>query len=366
MKNLTTVSLAVLAAISLIGCSKSSSPSSESPAGGGKCLLSMNLSGGEHTRATGQTLAKESMIQNIQIFVFNKGGNLDGMLDACKSAGFDTPLKYDASSTPYTGMELECTFGNKEIYAVVNGSTDYVSSGTVLKKETLLANTISLGEGAPDKLFMFGSGSTSLKSGEQKYSITVKRACAGIVLESIKNEMIAPAHQKEGAFKIERVYLTNVPARVRLDSDPGASSLGSENWYAKQGADNGKRSLIYDEVGKTLNYNKTYDTKHSFYSFPNECAPESKEPWSSRATRLVVEASYNYGTADNPDERLFYYPITLYKGGKGLEANKCYKVNLTIRRPGSSGPEKAVEFGAVSGSISVESWEDGTSYTETI
>ncbi len=359
MKNLTTVSLAVLAAISLIGCSKSSSPSSESPAGGGKCLLSMNLSGGEHTRATGQTLAKESMIQNIQIFVFNKGGNLDGMLDACKSAGFDTPLKYDASSTPYTGMELECTFGNKEIYAVVNGSTDYVSSGTVLKKETLLANTISLGEGAPDKLFMFGSGSTSLNSGEKKYSITVKRACAGVVLESIKNEMIAPAHQKEGAFKIERVYLTNVPARVRLDFGMDTSY----EWYAKLMADNGKRSLIYDEVGKTLNYNKTYDTKHSFYSFPNECAPSTETTWSPRATRLVVEASYNYGTADNPDERLFYYPITL---NKGLEANKCYKVNLTIRRPGSSGPEEAVEFGAVSGSISVESWEDGTSYTETI
>ena len=126
-----------------------------------------------------------------------------------------------------------------------------------------------------------------------------------------------------------------------------------------------RSSLIYDDVsGVVLDYGKTYNTVHSLYSFPNDCKPDTAPVWSPRATRLVIEASYDDGAVAHD----FYYPITLYNEStrKGLEANKQYKVNLTIRRPGSDSPDKPVEFDAVTGSIHVASWENGEGYTETI
>ena len=49
-----------------------------------------------------------------------------------------------------------------------------------------------------------------------------------------------------------------------------------------------------------------------------------------------------------------------------LERNKAYTVALTIRNLGSDDPDKPVEKGTVSVSISVAGWETGTSYDETI
>ncbi len=369
MKNLTTISLAVVAALSLLGCSKSPSPGSESPLDGEKCSLSLNLGEGEHTRATYQGEFSEFKIQNVQIFVFRKGGKEDGILDACKSVGFDSPIGFDVSSTrPYSMPALECTVGSREIYVVVNGHVDYTANGTVLTRKDLLSNTITLNDGGKEKLFMFGSTTANLVSGAQTHSVTVKRFCANILLESVKNDMLAPAYRKSGAFRIKSVYLINVPARVRFDSGLSASSLSSQDWYAPEMADPNKSTLIYDDVDRALEHGNTYDNKHWFYSFPNECAPSTQTVWCPRATCLVVEAGYKFDVNDPDSEQVFYYPITLYnkKDSTGLEANKRYKVNLTIRRPGSKDPNTPVEFGAVSGSIYVESWEDGTSYTETI
>ena len=363
MKNSTIIALAAVAALSSAACTKSAQP--ESAVNGESCSLSLAFNGGAATRATGQTGAKESMIQNVQVFVFRTGaGTEEGLLDVCKSAGFDTPLNFDASSSPYSGMTLECTVGKREIYAIVNCDKDYTADGSVLNKAALLSKTIALGDTGADRLFMHGSVVADLKPGQETHSITVKRACAAVVLESIKNGMQAAAYRKPGAFKIKKVYLTNVPARVNFALTASPSSLSDTDWYAKMKAEAGS-SLIYDDVnGAALDYGKTYSTVHSLYSFPNDCKPATASAWSPRATRLVIEASYDDGTGAKD----FYYPITLYNEStrKGLEANRQYKVNLTIQRPGSDSPDKPVEFDAVTGSIHVASWEDGGGYTETI
>ncbi len=363
MKNSTIIALAAIAALSSAACTKSAQP--ESTVNEEVCSLSLSFSGGAGTRATGQTAARESMIQNVQVFVFRTGSGADeGLLDACKSAGFDTPLNYDASSSPYSGLKLDCTVGQREIYAIVNADKDYTADGSVLNKESLLSKTIALGDNGPDRLFMLGSVTASLKPGQETHSVTVRRACAGVVLESVKNEMLAPAYRKSGAFKINKVYLTNVPARVNFSMTAAPSSLSETDWYAKMKAES-KSSLIYDDMGAVvLDYGKTYNTIHSLYSFPNDCKPGTAAAWSPRATRLVIEASYDDGNGAHS----FYYPITLYNDStnKGLEANRQYRVNLTILRPGSDSPDKPVEFDAVTGSIYVASWEDGGGYTETI
>lgn len=362
MKNSTIISLAALAALTLSGCSKEGLPEGDAVYED-ICCLSLDFSGGTGTRATGQTAAKESMIQNVQVFVFRTGtGNDAGLLDACKSAGFDNPLNYDASTAPYSGLSIDCTVGQREIYAIVNCDKDYTADGSVLNKDALLAKTIALGDTAADRLFMSGSVAVTLKSGKETHSITVRRACAGVVLESIKNDMQASAYRKPGAFKIRKVYLTNVPARINFAQTSAPSSLADADWYARMKAE-AKTPLIYDDVsGVALDYGKTYSAVHSLYSFPNDCLPSTASVWSPRATRLVIEASYDDGTGAHD----FYYPITLHSGNAGLEANRQYRVNLTIHRPGSDSPDKPVEFDTVTGSIYVASWENGGGYTETI
>ncbi len=365
MKNSTIILCAALALFAQTSCTKASLYGAGTPGQEETCSLTIDFKGMSGTRATGQTAAKESMIQNVQVFVFRTGkGTDEGLLDVCKSAGFDTPLNFDASSSPYSGVTLECTVGQREIYAIVNSDKDYTADGSVLNKAALLSKTVALNVNAPDRLLMSGSVTADLKPGQETHSITVRRACAGVVLESVKNDMLAGAYRKNGAFKIKKVYLTNVPARVNIGMTTAPSSLADTDWYAKLKAEN-KTSLIYDDMGGVaVDYGKTYNTVHSLYSFPNDCKPSSAAAWSPRATRLVIEASYDDGTGAHD----FYYPITLYNetNQKGLEANKQYKVNLTIRRPGSDSPDKPVEFDAVTGSIHVASWEDGGGYTETI
>lgn len=83
MKNSTIIILAAFAALSSAACSKLQEPEAERYETGEKCSLSLAFSGGVGTRATGQTGAKESMIQNVQVFVFRAGAGL--------TAGSSTP-----------------------------------------------------------------------------------------------------------------------------------------------------------------------------------------------------------------------------------------------------------------------------------
>lgn len=73
----------------------------------------------------------------------------------------------------------------------------------------------------------------------------------------------------------------------------------------------------------------------------------------------MLEASLNNGH----EWVKYYYPVPI-EGG--LESNKQYKVNLTIRRPGSLDPNKPVKFSDVTPVITVHSWEDGGSYDQDI
>lgn len=369
MKNLVLFSASV-AAVLAVGCNKVEPAQTSLHGDGQKCQLTLKLNDAVMTRATGQTIAKESTIQNIQIFVFRSGtGNDAGVLDACISKGFDSPLNFDASSVAYEGVSLDCTVGQRKIYAVVNSDVDYTSSAQAIGTESaLLAKTIALSSMASDKLFMIQSVETTLKPGDETVGIEVRRKCASVVLQSVKNDMQANIYRKDNSFKIRNVYLTNVPAKINFGMTLSPSSLPDADWYArtKSETDGTKAALILDAnaTGTVIGYGKEYSVEHRFYAFPNDCAPSVAATWCPRATRLVIEASYYDGSVWHE----CYYPITLYDktSSKGLEANKQYKVNLTVRRPGSDDPDKPVEFDTVAGSITVANWETGTSYTETI
>ncbi len=368
MENLKIIVAATALAIAA-GCqiTDTASPGQTVPEGE-PCTLNVNLADSHvSSKATGQTLADESMIQNVQIFVFRVGDGENEVLDASVSLGFDTELNHNGYTSSFGGISVECTVGEREVWAVVNSATDYTKDGTVGNLDALKAKTSSLSENSTKKLFMLGSARTTLMTGTSDLSISVKRVCASVILESVTNQLTSYALRRSGAFRLKDIYLVNVPAKVNYGLTQSPSSLSSEDWYAKLGkeADEDKYALIRDKQDAfTLDYGESYTTAHTFYSYPNDCAPQTSATWSPRATRIVVEAEYYDGTQWIE----CYYPVTMYNEETeiGLMRNRQYKVRLTIMRPGSDSPDKPVEFNTVSGSIVVEDWESGASYTETI
>ena len=366
MKNLFLFSASV-AALLAVGCNKLPVPSPEVTTDeNGYCELKLCLADNALTKVTGDPAAGETVIRNVQIFVFRAGADdKSSMLDACLAKGFDTAL---SASGTYSDISLKCTVGKRHIYAIVNADANYTSDGSVGTLADLLAKTMMLSGMNSDMLLMTGcERGVTLNALNQTQTVKVYRSCASVILQSVKNEMQSAVYQKAASFIIKKIYLTNVPARINFGMTLPASSLKDENaWYARQGAETvaGNRKLIYDELSSDayLEYKSVYNTQHTFYTFPNDCADVSGGSWSPRATRLVIEAKYSDGTAWHD----CYYPITLYKSGEGLEANRQYKVNLTINRPGSDDPDKPVEFSTLSGTITVANWENGTTYTETI
>lgn len=348
------------------GCEKiDAEPVSVPSPDSGSCALQVRFAGyGPDTRGTGQTEENECRIRNVQVFVFRS--DQDDVLDACVSAGFGSDLDFDASSAAYEGLDLDCTTGQREVWAVVNAAADHTSDGSIRNKGDLLAKTSMLSENAPSMLFMTGSRSVSLDAGSSSVTLEVRRACASVVLESISNKMSSAAHRQEGSFRVKDIYLINVPAKVNYGQSVSYPDAG--DWYARlaKETDSGKSLLILDaSEPRVLDYGQTDNTRHTFYSYPNSWAPaHDTGSWSPRATSLVVEAEF---LVDGEWYECFY-PVTLYGGtdGKGLERNKQYVVRLTVTRPGSGNPNEPVSFGAMSGSIEVADWETGASYTETI
>jgi len=369
MKNFVSIFL-FLQLLLAVGCNKMEVNSSSSQnSSSDLCELQVSLGGVDFmaTKVTGQTYDKESMIQNIQLFVFRTGTDDGGVLDAALSAGFDTPLDYNASASggKYSCPSLRCTVGSREVWAVINAPSDYTKDGSVGNKSDLLSKTITLKDNASNKLFMIGSKGDEFKSGTQSVDVAVKRACASIVLKSIKNDMEAAIYRKSGTFKIKSVYLINVPARMNYAQNTTAASLLEQDWYAKLGkeSDSSKAALISDSSAEeVVDYGKASSDVHTFYMFANSCETSTSASWSPRASCLVVEAAYNDGAAWHD----CYYPIPLHKTDVNIEANKSYTVSLTIRRPGSTDPNKPVEFDDVSGTITVSQWDNGAEYTETI
>ncbi len=326
------------------------------------CALSVKLN--EHlnvsTKVTGIRDEAEVAFQNVQIFVFRsvaEGSSEPEVLDACVSK----------SSAPFTDIQLSCTIGRREVWVVVNADADYCADGSVRTKADLLAKTSQLESNKANQLLMIGNVITDLLPGKMKVEVPVVRACAKVVLQSIKNDMEAVAYRGKDYFKIKDIYLTNVPASIDYTCSRKAANLSESQWYARRQkeTDARKSALILDtQSPKTLDYGSTYNNVHTFYSFPNECPPNEDELWSPRATRLVIEAEFFDGTKYHT----CYYPITLYNesSATGLERNKQYFVNLTVKRPGSDHPDKKVEFETISGSITVAKWDTGETYTETI
>ena len=325
------------AAIASLACSKEN-PSEQVPQQVQMATLEVNVSDGVTTRATS---VKDSQIGtaagDIQVLVFNSAGNLVGFGENAASS---------------SSISISLPTGAVKCYAVVNSSEDLSS----VSKESALTSKMSyLKNNSVTKMEMFGSASKTISAGTNSVSIPVKRFAAKVQIDKITPAFTAPAHKAQ-EFKLTGIYLVNVNGSCPYTQ---ASTAGSSDyWYNKMKYVSGDcDALVSDKLSSPVTMQTSagavtaYSTTHYLYCYPNPVTTDSSSSsWSNRYTRLVVETTLG-GTT-------YYYPVNI----PAPAANTMYQItNMKITGLGSDSPDKVVEKGSLSVSITVTDWSTGFS-----
>ena len=324
-------------AIASLACSKEN-PSEQVPEGTQMATLEVNVSDGVATRATS---VKDSQIGtaagDIQVLVFNSAGNLVGFGENAASS---------------SNISISVLTGTVKCYAVVNSSEDLSS---VSKESTLTSKVSYLKNNSVTKMEMIGSASKTIATGANSMSIPVKRFAAKVQIDKITPAFTAPAHKAQ-EFKLTGIYLVNVNGSCPYTLTSTAGS--TDYWYNKMKYVSGDcNALISDKLSSPVTLQASadavtpYTTAHYLYCYPNPVTTDSSSStWSNRYTRLVVETTLG-GTT-------YYYPVNI----PAPAANTLYQItNMQITGLGSDSPDKLVEKGSVSVSITVTDWSTGFS-----
>ena len=322
------------ACAALAACSKEPISSAiVTPSEEGVGQITFTVAGDEpaETRAvTAYTTAQtyESQVNKVQVFVFGS----DGAINFYQNLG------------TATSGSISTTAGTKTVWAVVNGP-DLSTIGTL---SALQATAVDL-----------SANSTT--------------ASTGFVMAGSSTVSVTNGGTASCAITVDRVFLCNVVGNQILAANAAAST-----WYNKNGrADESTRNTAhiidgstYKASCETLTYKgvsqsvangaaHTPSTPYLFYSFPNSstAAPSGfQSTFAAQRSVLTVVATISGKT--------YYYPVVL--DNATLERNKSYTVGLTITGLGSEDPNKPVEKGSLSASITVSGWTAGANYDETI
>ena len=324
-------------AIASLACSKEN-PSEQVPQQAQMATLEVNVSDGVATRATS---VKDSQIGtaagDIQVLVFNSAGNLVGFGENAASS---------------SNISISVPTGTVKCYAVVNSSEDLSS---VSKESTLTSKVSYLKNNSVTKMEMIGSASKTIAAGANSVSIPVKRFAAKVQIDKITPAFTAPAHKAQ-EFKLTGIYLVNVNGSCPYTLTSTAGS--TDYWYNKMKYVSGDcNALISDKLSSPVTLQASadavtpYTTSHYLYCYPNPVTTDSSSSsWSNRYTRLVVETTLG-GTT-------YYYPVNI----PTPLANTLYQItNMKITGLGSDSPDKIVEKGSISVSITVTDWSTGFS-----
>ena len=292
----------------------------------------------------------ETKVNDVQILVFDEKGALNAYIDA------------DAQTS---GISINTIYGEKTVWAVVNGpDVSAITTLSDLKKVTVnLGTNNSLTD--TKGFVMTGSTTCSLSAGTATASIAVKRLVSRVALLKVNNAL----PDSYGSLNVLNVTLINVVGNQNLECSATPST-----WYNKMGRTDGSNSsaiidgsaymatlpdFTFKKVGQTVANGSSLapSTPYLFYTFPNPTATDNTgwaSSFSARKTRLVVTASVG--------STKYYYPITLDTPAR----NTAYSVELTITGLGSTDPDKPVEKGSITATVTVEGWVEGPSYNTTI
>ena len=319
----------------------------------GTLSVSLDFEDAPVTRAASSYVTAQSYetkVNDVQILVFDEKGALNAYIDA------------DAQTS---GISINTIYGEKTVWAVVNGPD--VSAITTLSDLKMVTVNLGTNNSLTDTkgFVMTGSTTCSLSAGTATASIAVKRLVSRVALLKVNNAL----PDSYGSLNVLNVTLINVVGNQNLECSATPST-----WYNKMGrTDGSNNSAIIDgsaymatlpdftfkKVGQTVANGSSLEpsTPYLFYTFPNPTATDNtgwSSSFSARKTRLVVTASVG--------STKYYYPITLDTPAR----NTAYSVELTITGLGSTDPDKPVEKGSITATVTVEGWVEGPSYNTTI
>ena len=314
--------------------------------------VSLDFEDEPQTRATSYVTAQtyETKVNDVQVLVFDSTGALNAYVDA---------------DTKTSGISISTTAGSKTVWAVVNGPN--LSSITTLSALQSTAVDLSANSTTETTGFvMAGSTTCTVGSSAATASVAVKRLVARVALQKINNSLPG----SYGALTVNNVTLINVAGNQNL-----AGTASVSTWYNKMGRKDGATAtgqiidgstyvashptLTFKSVGSPIanGGSLTPTTPYLFYCYPNSTTTDATG-WSSsftaRKTRLVVAATIG-GTK-------YYYPVVIDTPAR----NTAYTVELTITGLGSTDPDKPVQKGSITASVTVEGWASGAVYNETI
>ena len=341
------------AATALVSCNKNLEAAMAPTGTPVSAEISLSLAGTAPTKATVDGTAAENTIGSVDVFVFFKGGESDGLLDSY--AHFD--------SAPYT---LTATTGDRTIYALVNSEHSEAVLGAVSTKTELLAKVTGLSTqktsaSKPGNFTMIGSVSRSeatanaLKAGENSITVKVDRIVSRVRLLKISRDFESAALAGQD-FRIEEIFLSNAVDKDKysLDYIPVADDFVNKLGAADVSVDLWMRR----NIGQNLANGQSADlgdAAFSMYAMPNPVDTDSEDkPFTVRNTKLVVKAVLN--------ARDIYYVVPL----GDLKSNTTYDIGeLVITRPGSSDPEKKTEIASCTFTVEANPWTVVPLETET-
>jgi len=239
-------------------------------------------------------------------------------------------------------VTMECNQGERDIYVLTNApalpfietKTDLLSSVSELE-DSNVADC--------DEFQMIGMSTEEIGPENTEITVPVKHVSARITVSSIRKEFESSALEAL-EFKVLKMYLVNVVGDCLYSGDTYTPKI----WHNKKSNTGSLSNILSDEINYVIESEKSYDTKHIFYAYPNPTEEDSSDAtWSARYTRLVVEAKLG--------DNVFYYPISI----PNIEGNKSYNISeILITRPGSTSPDVPVSTLSCKFSVDVEPWVD--------
>ena len=298
------------------------------------------------TKATGSNhgnSTNDAFVNTLQIFVFSS----DGSLDAYKvETGSPVSLK---SGTTAINFDITVAKGIKDIYAIAN-SHDVAGFASIKTKTDLISKTSNIKKEDVKNFFMIGYIENENVTGDKTVTLQLNRHISRIELKSVQTAFT-------GGYSGE--IITNVKAYL-INVNSSSTITGTGGMMLNQGHHIASDTTGFEMpamLGSSLpNITSTYsNSSNFFYCYENNSQ--------TAKTMLVVEGTLNAKT--------YYYPIiicdNILSETYSLSKNTSYEItNMIITRPGSDSPDKEVEKGTISVSMTVTDWTTKTIATITI
>ena len=259
----------------------------------------------------------EGAVGDLQVFVFDPGGVIDGYARSGSRA---------AVVATYTGAH--------DVWAVTNAP----DLSAVTTKAALLATVADLDDEGVGSLVHVGGTEVNL-SKLSEVNLHVDHLSSRAVVRKVTNKL-SPVAVNSQTFVPTDLYMTNVARTVNL----GATGLPG-SWYNRMGLQGEKDVLLHDALTSgTLALDASLADEHRFYMMPNLTEADShSDTWSPRHTRIVLRA-----TIGGEEE---FYPIPLPKQAHGVSYEAA---EVVVSRIGVKDEETLLPFTAIEYDISLD------------